>query len=135
MVLLIFTPCSIDQIIPFLDAIYQLGSEKGVDALLHPGESWTIGYVTKQVKVISEGPWSFYVQEGQDVVVDFLMLFLSTEYLDLSAIIQESLLVSHGQSVPPSAGEIPSSCHTMCVPLVVKWVEGGRRFPGGRIPF
>ncbi len=74
---------------PFLDAIYQPGSEKGVDAPLHPGESWTIGYDTKQVKAISEGPWGCYVHEGQDVVVNFLMLSLSTEYLDLSAIIQE----------------------------------------------
>ncbi len=135
MVLLIFTPCSIDQIIPFLDAIYQLGSEKGVDAPLHPGESWTIGYNTKQVKGISKGPWWFFVQEGQDVVVNFLMLFLSTEYLDLSAIIQESPFEGCGQSIPLSVGEIPSSCSTMCVPIVGKWVEGGQRFLGGRVPF
>ncbi len=133
MVLLIFTPCSIDQIIPFLDPIYQPGSEKGVDAPLHPGESWTLGYDTKQVKAISGGPWGFYVHEGQDVVVDFLMLFLSTEYLDLSAIIQKSPFVGHGQSVQPSVGKIPSSCHPMCVPIVGKWVEGWQRCPRGRV--
>ncbi|KAK0438250.1 hypothetical protein EV421DRAFT_2037891 [Armillaria borealis] len=104
-------------------AIYQPGSEKGVDAPLGPGESWTIGYDTKQVKAISRTPEQFFVQEGQDVGVGFLKLFLSTEYLDLSAIIQEPL-VDHDQSVPPSVAEIPSSCHTMCVPLVAKWVEG-----------
>ncbi len=88
-----------------------------------------------QVKAISEGSWGFSVQEGQDVVVHFLMLFLSTEYLDLLTIIQESPFGGHGQSVPPSVGEIPFSCHTMCVPIVGKWVEGGQRLPGGRVPF
>ncbi|SJL00961.1 uncharacterized protein ARMOST_04274 [Armillaria ostoyae] len=104
-------------------AIYQPGSEKGVDAPLGSGESWTIGYDTKQVKAISRTPEQFFVQEGQDVGVGFLKLFLSTEYLDLLAIIQEPL-VDYDQSVPPSVAEIPSSCHTMCVPLVAKWVEG-----------
>ncbi len=133
MVLLIFTPCSIDQIIPFLHAIYQPVSEiDGVDASLCPGESWTIGYDTEQVKTISEGLWGFYVHEGQDVVVDFLMLFLSTEYLDLSAIIQESPFEGNGQYVPPSVGELPSSCHTMCVPIVGKMGRGWAATPRGQ---
>ncbi len=84
------------------------------------------------MKAIPWTPWYFSVRDGQDVVVGFLKLFLSTEYLDLSAIIQESLFVSRGQSVPPSMGEIPSSCHTMCVPLVAKWVEGASRALRGR---
>ncbi|PBK98147.1 hypothetical protein ARMGADRAFT_569013 [Armillaria gallica] len=125
-----------------IEAIYQPGSEKGVDAPLCPGESWTIGYDTKQVKAIPWTPQIFPVAEREDIVVGFLKLFLLTEYLDLSAIIQQTPFTiqrspfgSHGQSVPPSVREIPSSCHTMCVPLVAKWVKGAPRIPIGRIPF
>ncbi len=69
--------------LPFLDAIYQSSEE---DAPLPPGESLTLGYGTKQVA----NPLVFNVTEEEVVDVGFLKLFFSTEYLDVSAIPQES---------------------------------------------
>ncbi|KAK0438258.1 hypothetical protein EV421DRAFT_1906793 [Armillaria borealis] len=111
-----------------IDAIYQPSEE---DAPLSPGESLTIGYGTRQVG--AAGPSAFEVAEGQVVDVGFSKLFFSTEYLDLSAIPQESPFEGNCQSAPPL--KIPSSCHTTCVPIVQKWVEGAQRGFGGRLQF
>ncbi|KAK0439727.1 uncharacterized protein EV420DRAFT_1169142 [Desarmillaria tabescens] len=99
-----------------IHAFYQPGSAEGVDDPLPAGKSWTIGYGTKQ----RTGPWTFNVKEGQDVDVGFLKLFFSTEYLDLSAIIQESPFKGYRQRVSPLMRKIPSLYHTMCVPIVQK---------------
>ncbi|KAK0452860.1 uncharacterized protein EV420DRAFT_1273558 [Desarmillaria tabescens] len=106
-----------------IQANYQPESAEGVDTPLPPGESLTFGYGTKD----RDRPWSFGVTEGQDVDVGFLKLFFSTEYLDWSAIVQESPFEGHRQSVAPSVRKIPSLCHTMCVPVVQKWVVGAPR--------
>ncbi|PBK98114.1 hypothetical protein ARMGADRAFT_568599 [Armillaria gallica] len=97
---------------------YQLGSED--DAPLPPGESQTIGYGTREVRAGSLGTLGYSVRIGQVADVGFLKLFFSTEYLNLSAIIQESPFQGHDQSVPPPVENILSACHTMCVPIVQK---------------
>ncbi|KAK0452928.1 uncharacterized protein EV420DRAFT_1697654 [Desarmillaria tabescens] len=106
-----------------IQALYQS------DAPLPPEESLSIGYGSKDW----ERSWCFSVIEGQDVDVGFLKLFFSIEYLDWSAIIQESPFEGHRQSAPPPMRKIPSLCHTMCIPIVQKWVVGASRDSGGRL--
>ncbi|PBK66601.1 hypothetical protein ARMSODRAFT_1086715 [Armillaria solidipes] len=81
---------------------------KAVGAPLPPGESLT----TEE--------HSYYVPKGQEVDVGFLKLFVSTEYLDLSAIPR---MAGYG-SVPPPVVKMPSLCHTMYVPVVQKRRRG-----------
>ncbi|KAK0471053.1 caspase domain-containing protein [Armillaria novae-zelandiae] len=65
---------------------YQPGSAwKDVDVSLPPGESLSIGYGTSGTV-----PHMYTLRKGQDVDVGFLKLFFSTEYLDLSGVVQRS---------------------------------------------
>ncbi|KAK0214479.1 hypothetical protein IW262DRAFT_1406353 [Armillaria fumosa] len=111
-----------------IDAFYQPGSDEG-DAPLSPRESQTIGYNTEQVRAISGRSFYFNVQMGQNVGVSFLKLFLSTEYLNLSAIVQESPFDSYSHRTPPLVKVKPSLYHTMCVPIVQKLVKGAPQGP------
>ncbi len=71
-----------------------------------------------------KSPSSYQVPKGQQVDVSFLKLFFSTEYLDLSAVIQESPFEDTRQNVPPPVREMHSLCHTMCVLIVQKKGRG-----------
>lgn len=66
---------------------YQPGiAKKNVDVSLPPRESLAIGYGTSRT-----APHIYTPREGQDVDVGYLKLFFSTEYLDWSGVVQESL--------------------------------------------
>ncbi|KAK0439725.1 uncharacterized protein EV420DRAFT_1769383 [Desarmillaria tabescens] len=119
----IFDVCDLE-----IRPLYQPGSAEGVHTPLLPRESLTIRYGTKLWDVCS-----FSIKEGQDVDVGFLKLFFSTEYLDLSAIVQESSFEGYHQSVPSPMNKIPSACHAICVPIVQKWVASASQRPGGRL--
>ncbi|KAK0211846.1 hypothetical protein IW262DRAFT_336881 [Armillaria fumosa] len=102
-----------------IDPLYQpQKSVEGVDDTpLPPGKSLTIGDSTDS----SLG--GFHLRFSWKLVeVGYLKLFFSTEYLDLSAIAQESgqmFITSYHQSIP--VWEMPSGiCHTMCVPIIQK---------------
>ena len=56
-----------------------------VDPPLAPHQSLTIGY-----GAAGSAPYTYYLRPGQDVDVGFLKLFLTTEYVDLSCVTQES---------------------------------------------
>ncbi|KAK0488069.1 hypothetical protein EDD18DRAFT_1191998 [Armillaria luteobubalina] len=93
--------------------VYSVYQPEGVNNPLPPGKLWTSYRNT------------FLINEGQDVDVSFLKLFFSTEYVDLSAIIHPAPTGrSFGLQVLPLTWEIPSRCHTMCVPLVQRRVAG-----------
>ncbi|KAK0440550.1 hypothetical protein EV421DRAFT_1737216 [Armillaria borealis] len=70
----------------FTGSYYQPGSaKKDVDVSLPPGESLAIGYGASGTV-----PHMYTLRQGQDIDVGFLMLFFSTEYMDLSGIVQDS---------------------------------------------
>ncbi|KAK0438238.1 hypothetical protein EV421DRAFT_2021353 [Armillaria borealis] len=105
---------------------YQTGSVKTADdAPLPPGETLTIGYGMSGTR-----PHGYYVPEGQEVDVGFLKLFFSTEYPDLSAIIQEPPFKDDRQSDPPTAGKTPSLCHTIKGERVLRSIFASRGWPG-----
>ncbi len=81
----------------------------------------TIGYGMSK-----KSPSSYQVPKGQQVDVSFLKLFFSTEYLDLSAIIQESPFEDTHQNVPPPVREMHSLC-LQCVFQLFRKREGALR--------
>ncbi|KAK0214586.1 caspase domain-containing protein [Armillaria fumosa] len=69
-----------------IDPYYQPGSaQQAADVSLPPKGLLTIGYGTSGTV-----PHMYTVPNGQNVDVGFLKLFISTEYLDLSGVVQES---------------------------------------------
>ncbi|KAK0440552.1 caspase domain-containing protein [Armillaria borealis] len=69
-----------------ISSYYQPGrAKKDADVSLPPQESLTIGYGASGTV-----PHMYTLREGQNVDVGFLKLFLSTEYIDLSGIVQGS---------------------------------------------
>ncbi len=100
---------------PFVGSYYQPGSaKKNVDVSLRPGESLTIGYGASGTV-----PHMYMLRDGQDVDVGFLKLFYSTEYLDLSGIVQGSpfnIIRSAKRSAPDNSYLWDS----MCVAVVQK---------------
>ncbi|KAK0502201.1 hypothetical protein EDD18DRAFT_1426888 [Armillaria luteobubalina] len=69
-----------------ISSYYQPGSaQNDVDVSLPPGESLSMGYGTSGTV-----PHMYTLRKGQDVDVGFLKLFFSTEYLDLSGVVQRS---------------------------------------------
>ncbi|KAK0234529.1 hypothetical protein EDD85DRAFT_922629 [Armillaria nabsnona] len=98
-----------------ISSYYQPGSaKKNVDVSLPPGESLAIGYGASGTV-----PHMYTLRDGQDVDVGFLKLFYSTEYLDLSGIVQGSpfnIIRSAKRAVPDSKYLWDS----MCVAVVQK---------------
>ncbi len=81
----------------FADSYYQPGyAKKDADVSLPPRESLTIGYDASRTV-----PYIYTLREGQDVNVGFLKLLFSTEYMDLSGVVQRSAF--DNPSTPPSA--------------------------------
>ncbi|SJL15635.1 uncharacterized protein ARMOST_19139 [Armillaria ostoyae] len=69
-----------------ISSYYQPGrAKKDADVSLPPQESLTIGYGASGTV-----PHMYTLREGQDVDVGFLKLFFSTEYMDLSGVVQGS---------------------------------------------
>ncbi|KAK0234489.1 hypothetical protein EDD85DRAFT_84611 [Armillaria nabsnona] len=124
-----------------INSYYQPGyAKKHADVSLLPCGELTIGYGASRTV-----PPIYTLREGQYVNVGFLKLFFSTEYIDLSGVVQRSAF--DNSSTPPSASlnytkwsapHTPSSSarvhrikgilqdvrmtprfmHTMCVPVV-----------------
>ncbi len=71
---------------PFAGSYYQPGhAKKDADVSLPPHKSLNIGYGASGTV-----PHIYALRKGQDVDVGFLKLFFSTEYLDLSGVVQGS---------------------------------------------
>ncbi|PBK98276.1 hypothetical protein ARMGADRAFT_572828 [Armillaria gallica] len=99
---------------------YQPGSAKDgvVDFSLPPGEPLTIGYGASGTP-----PSRLTPRKGQGVEVGFLKLFFSTEYMDLSGIVQSSPFTECRQSISvKKKGRYVWD--TMCVAIVQKNSEG-----------
>ncbi|KAK0440562.1 hypothetical protein EV421DRAFT_1815745 [Armillaria borealis] len=98
-----------------ISSYYQPGSaKKNVDVSLPPGESLAIGYCASGTV-----PHMYTLRDGQDVDVGFLKLFYSTEYLDLSGIVQGSpfTVIRGARRVEPESMHLWDS---MCVTVVQK---------------
>ncbi|SJL15630.1 uncharacterized protein ARMOST_19133 [Armillaria ostoyae] len=94
---------------------YQPGSAKDgvIDFSLPPGESLTIGYGARGTP-----PSRLTPRKGQGVGVGFLKLF-STEYMNLSGIVQSSPLTECRESIPVTK-KSRYVWDTMCVAIVQK---------------
>ncbi|KAG7440940.1 uncharacterized protein BT62DRAFT_1080460 [Guyanagaster necrorhizus] len=107
-----------------IDSYYQPGSAKdgAVDVSLPPGGSLTIGYGASGTV-----PHIYSLREGQDVDIGFLKLFFSTEYMDLSNIVQMSPFIEcrGGARVMSKSRYL---WDTMCVTVVQ--AKGGRASRG-----
>ncbi|PBK59428.1 hypothetical protein ARMSODRAFT_899249 [Armillaria solidipes] len=98
-----------------ISSYYQPGSAKeNVDVSLPPGESLAIGYGASGTV-----PHMYTLREGQDVDVGFLKLFFSTEYLDLSGIVQGSPF-TEGRGGTRAMTESRHLWDAMCVAVVQK---------------
>ncbi len=98
---------------PFAVSYYQPGhAKKDADASLPPYGSLTIGYGASGTV-----PHMYTLRKGQDVDVGFLKLFFSTEYMDLSGVVQRSPFEDVRQDLPPPKKKI-YLWHTMCVAVV-----------------
>ncbi|KAK0218645.1 caspase domain-containing protein [Armillaria fumosa] len=98
-----------------ISSYYQPGSaKKDVDVSLPPRESLTIGYGAS-----GTAPHIYTLREGQDVDVGFLKLFFSTEYMDLSGIVQESPFTG-SRGGARAAPENRRFWDSMCVGVVQK---------------
>ncbi|KAG7440958.1 uncharacterized protein BT62DRAFT_956397 [Guyanagaster necrorhizus] len=97
-----------------IDSYYQPGSAKdgAVDVCLPARESLTIGYGAS-----GSVPHMYALREGQDVDVGFLKLFFSTEYIDLSGIVQKSPFVGDRESKSKPMKRKPV-WDSICVTLV-----------------
>ncbi len=104
----------------FAGSYYQPGGAKNnTDVSLPPGESLAIGYGASGTV-----PHMYTLREGQDVDVGFLKLFFSTQYIDLSGIVQESPFTESrwGTRATPESRRLWDS---MCVAVVQeKGLEG-----------
>ncbi|KAK0214569.1 hypothetical protein IW262DRAFT_1515117 [Armillaria fumosa] len=104
-----------------ISSYYQPGSaQKDVNVSLPPGESLSIGYGTSGTV-----PHIYTLRKGQDVDVGFLKLFFSTEYLDLSGVVQKSPFTESrggGQVVPQSR----CLWDELCIAVVQKRGDGSR---------
>ncbi|KAK0218650.1 caspase domain-containing protein [Armillaria fumosa] len=99
---------------------YQPGHAKNdTDVSLPPGDALTVGYGASGTV-----PHMYILREGQDIDVGFLKLFFSTEYMDLSGVVQNSPFDDDRQSGPPSVRKSLYLWHTMCIPVVQ--TRGGR---------
>ena len=100
---------------PFAGSYYQPGSaKKSVDVSLPPRESLAIGYGASGMV-----PHMYTLRDGQDVDVGFLKLFYSTEYVDLSGIVQGSPF----NTTRGAYRTVPESSYlwdSMCVAVVQK---------------
>jgi hypothetical protein len=98
-------------IIPALINPLTSASEYNVDPLLGPKGSITLGYGSG-----GGDPIVFNLEQGRDVELGFFKLFLSTEYVDLSDIEQQSPFTS-SRSI--SRGKLSRSIwDTFMVPVV-----------------
>lgn len=100
------------SIVPY----YQPGCAKDgiVEFSLPPGESLTIGYGASGTP-----PSRLTPRKGQGVEVGFMKLFFSTEYMDLSGIVQSSPFTECRQSIPVKKKN-RHVWDTMCVAIVQK---------------
>ncbi|SJL15636.1 uncharacterized protein ARMOST_19140 [Armillaria ostoyae] len=102
-----------------ISSYYQPGhAKKDTDVSLAPGDSLTIGYGASGTV-----PHIYRLRKGQDVDVGFLKLFFSTEYMDLSGVVQNSPFDDVRQSGRPPVRK-RYLWHTMCVAVVQ--TKGGR---------
>ncbi|PBK59431.1 hypothetical protein ARMSODRAFT_899277 [Armillaria solidipes] len=102
-----------------ISSYYQPGrAKKDADVSLPPQESLTIGYGASGTV-----PHMYTLREGQDVDVGFLKLFLSTECMDLSAVVQSSPFEDVRKSGRPPVRK-RYLWHTMCVAVVQTKGEG-----------
>ncbi len=60
----------------------------------------------------------YRLRKGQDVDVGFLKLFFSTEYMDLSGVVQKTPFDDVRQSGPPPVRKSLYLWHTMCIAVV-----------------
>ncbi|PBK59425.1 hypothetical protein ARMSODRAFT_945614 [Armillaria solidipes] len=98
-----------------ISSYYQPGSaKKNADVSLPPGESLAIGYGASGTV-----PHMYTLRQGQDVDVGFLKLFFSTEYMDLSGIVQDSPFTESrgGERAAPESRRLWDA---MCVAVVQK---------------
>ncbi|PBK98277.1 hypothetical protein ARMGADRAFT_1008727 [Armillaria gallica] len=96
-----------------INSYYQPGhAKKDADASLPPYGSLTIGYGASGTV-----PHMYTLRKGQHVDVGFLKLFFSTEYLDLSDVVQRSPFedVRQDREAPTKKKYL---WHTMCVAVV-----------------
>ncbi|KAK0460846.1 hypothetical protein IW261DRAFT_1532382 [Armillaria novae-zelandiae] len=84
-----FSPALSALMTPYTGSYYQLGSaKKNDDVSLSPRESLAIAYGASGTI-----PHMYTLREGQDADIGFLKPFFSTEYIDLSSIVQRSLFL------------------------------------------
>ncbi|PBK59436.1 hypothetical protein ARMSODRAFT_1027392 [Armillaria solidipes] len=103
-----------------ISSYYQPGhAKRDTDVSLPPGDSLTIGYGASGTV-----PHMYTLRKGQDVDVGFLKLFFSTEYVDLSGVVQNSPFDDVRQSGRPQVRKSLYLWHTMCVAVVQ--TKGGR---------
>ncbi|SJL15629.1 uncharacterized protein ARMOST_19132 [Armillaria ostoyae] len=98
-----------------ISSYYQPGSaKKDADVSLPPGESLAIGYGASGTV-----PHMYTLRQGQDVDVGYLKLFFSTEYMDLSGIVQDSPFTESrgGERAAPESRRLWDA---MCVAVVQK---------------
>ncbi|PBK59427.1 hypothetical protein ARMSODRAFT_945616 [Armillaria solidipes] len=97
-----------------ISSYYQPGhAKKDADVSLPPKESLTIGYGASGTV-----PHMYRLRKGQDVDVGFLKLFFSTEYMDLSGVVQGSPFEDVRENVDKKARTKRYLWHTMCVPVI-----------------
>lgn len=104
-----------------ISSYYQPGhAKKDVDVSksLPSRGSLIIGYGAS-----GTAPYIYTLREGQDVDVGFLKLFFSSEYMDLSSVVQSSPFEDNRKTEVKSARK-KDWWHTMCVPVVQR--RGGR---------
>ncbi|KAK0214585.1 caspase domain-containing protein [Armillaria fumosa] len=105
-----------------ISSYYQPGSaRKDVDVSLPPGELLSIGYGTSRTV-----PHMYTLRKGQDVDVGFLKLFFSTEYLDLSGVVQKSPFTEsrRGGQVAPQSRYLWDE---MCIAVIQNRGKDGSR--------
>ncbi|KAA1472278.1 hypothetical protein DENSPDRAFT_171259 [Dentipellis sp. KUC8613] len=83
-----------------------------VDAPLKPQKSLTIGYGAG-----GAAPYEYYLEDGQDIDVGFLKLFVSTEPVDLSHVPQASPFTD-GRGGKPSPPKTEPTWDTILVPII-----------------
>ncbi|KAK0234519.1 caspase domain-containing protein [Armillaria nabsnona] len=97
-----------------ISSYYEPGNaKKDADVSLPPHGSLTIGYGASGTV-----PHMYRLREGQDVDVGFLKLFFSTEYMDLSGVVQKTPFDDVRQSGQPPVRKSLYLWHTMCVAVV-----------------
>ncbi|PBK98365.1 hypothetical protein ARMGADRAFT_1008792 [Armillaria gallica] len=97
-----------------ISSYYQPGhAKKDTDVSLPPYGWLTIGYGAGGTV-----PHMYTLRKGQDVDVGFLKLFFSTEYMDLSGVVQNSPFDDVRQSGRPPVRKSLYLWHTVCIAVV-----------------